>query len=195
MGVGVLRLSGSGRLSGSNRPNGFVSDYGLHELLSANSGERAAELLLQDLFLGASLPFLEGLSDAEYRLQLVGVRRDDLLVNEGIGFSENLSPFAVPKDDILDEELAKHRRAYLAGVGSRLLKIEILRPEADLLRSAKKFGKLGEASEGRRNDDLHGRDLLDLRPKSLEKILRLRECHVHLPVRSNDFLPHGMLGG
>ena len=68
VGVSVLRLGGSCRLSCSNRPNWFIGDHGFKELVGANSGECAAKLFLQNLLLSASLPLLERFSDAENRL-------------------------------------------------------------------------------------------------------------------------------
>ncbi len=118
MGVGVLRLGGGRRLSCSDGPYWLIGDHGFQELLGANSSEAAAQLFLQYLLFSASFPFFERFSDAQNRLQLVGVGRKHLLVDEGIGFPENLPPFAVANDDIFDKELPKHGRADFTGVSA-----------------------------------------------------------------------------
>ena len=67
------------------------------------------------------------------------MRGDYLLVDDRVRFTKDLASFTMADNHILDEELSEHRRADLAGIGAGFFEVEVLRAEANFLRSVKEL--------------------------------------------------------
>ena len=99
-----------------------------------------------------ALTLVQSLADAQDHVEAGGQGNSYLLVDERVGFAEDVPSLAVSEDDVLAAEIEKHRRADLAGERAFLLGIEVLRPERDAA-ALEDLPDKGQIGEGRTDGD------------------------------------------
>lgn len=189
-GVGGLGLFGRGGASGADGPDRFVSDDEIIEVLEAVSREGTFELGLQNFVFLAGLAFFERFADAKDGAEFIFDGRAELFVNEGVGFAEELSAFAMTDDDVADKKLAKHLCADFTGVGTGSFEIKVLGAEFDLLSFGNETFKFAEGGEGWGDDDFGVWGFADFEVEHFPETLGFGEGHVHFPVRGDNGFSH-----
>jgi len=126
-GVNLLGLSGGGIAAGPDRPNGFVGNHGLQDIITAESCKAGRNLLAHNRFGLVVLPLLEGFPDAEDGPKLVGQGCFGAFVDPGVGLAKVLPALAVPDDGIFHRQFLQHRRRDLAGERAFCFPVHVLR--------------------------------------------------------------------
>ena len=184
-----LRLVGSRRAAGADRPDGLISDDELRAVGGRNVLEADVHLADDDFLELAGVALLERLADADDGGEACGDRGPGTQVDGLVGLAEVLAALAVADDDVLRARVKQHPRRNLARVRAGLLPVAVLRADADVgSRSRRDRG--GHVDRRRAAHDLDVREILRRLDDALHECGRLGRLDVHLPVTGYDFLSH-----
>src|SRR5262245_7735589 len=130
-GTDLLGVFRGGSLTCPDRPYWLVGDHDAAGVRRPNAGEGAIELAQGVLDLTALTAYIEPLTDAHDRRELVGLGRPDLGVHECVVLMVILPPLRVADDDIPAAQLGKHASGYLARIWAALVLRHVLRAVLD----------------------------------------------------------------
>ena len=141
----LLGLLGRGHFAGADGPNRLVGDDHAGHLLGRQAGQRAVELLADDL--GRCWPASRSASSSP--TQTIGISPAAraamrLFVHVGVGLAQDVPPLAVAENDVAAAQVDEHRGADLAGERAVGLVVHVLRAEAT--------ARAGQRTAGPRRD-------------------------------------------
>src|SRR5262249_7272955 len=109
------------------------------------------------------------------------------------GLAKQHATFAVAEDDVTHQQITEQRRADFSGEWAVWFPMHVLRSHFDALRCSQRFHHLRDRGEWRDDHNLHIGNIPKIEQQRLNKTLRLRLRHVHLPIRRDNFLTHKTL--
>lgn len=146
----LLRLRSGGNLSGTNSPDGLVSNNNVGPLLGGDSLSDGTELGSDDGDGLALLALLEGLAAAKDDTNALVKRVLGLGSDEVVGLLENNTALGVTDQGPADVGVLELGGGDLAGEGALVLVKDVLGSDLDLLAE---LGACEKEVEGRRGDD------------------------------------------
>ncbi|EGJ78227.1 putative phosphoglycerate kinase [Streptomyces sp. Tu6071] len=181
----LLRVVGAADLAGADGPHGLVGDDDRGGLLGGQVLEGGLDLAegVRDVLARLADRLL--LAHAEDGGQAVLVGGLDLGVDQLVGLAVVLAPLGVPDGDVRALELGEHGTGDLPGVGTRVVRGDVLGAVLDLQLVAVDQGLHGaQVGEGCEDRDLDG--LVVLVGEGESELLDVRDglevVEVHLPV-------------
>jgi hypothetical protein len=185
----LLGVGGGGHLAGTDRPDRFVGDDDVGELVGGDPGERGPGLVHDVADVVAGLADLERFPDADDGPQPVSQGGDGLGGDGRVVLGVVLAAFGVSDDDPGAAELREHRGGDLAGVGAGLVGGDVLRPVGEQEFVAVDEG-LDAPDVGERRDDGHVDVVVVVAGQGEVELLHHLEClqvvEVHLPVAGDE---------
>src|ERR1019366_5903186 len=189
---GAVRVGGDlrrRRLAGSNRPDGFVGNHDLGELLFGEPGDALLELAGEYRLGVAALAVGQQFADAHDGREAEFERRQGALEDRLIGLVEILAAFAVANNRVAGAHRFDHGAGDFAREGAFLGPPDILRADTNVRPFDGSDGRV-EIRERGTDHDLTMRGLLDQRPEFLEECSGFRGRLVHLPIARHDRCSH-----
>src|SRR5581483_10781328 len=110
-----------------DRPYRLVGDDQRLGLFGAHPGKGRGELIGAVADVVAVLADVERLTHAQDGRDAVPQRGSELRVHRGVVLVVVLPPFGVPDDDVAAAQLREHRAADVTGVGTGVVRRQILR--------------------------------------------------------------------
>src|SRR5437763_154007 len=174
--------------SGTDRPDGLVGDG--DPRLAVAFPERRLELPRDDLQRVARLTLLEGLADAEDRLQVRGERGGDLLARRFVRFTKDMTPFRVADERQSCSGLFGERAGDGAGEGAFGLPVDVLRSHQNVAVTGDGLRYRFDRQRGREEPDRAFVRHFPGRKECAQVLARFAGTHVHLPVARKDEWSH-----
>lgn len=189
--------------TGSDGPDGLVSDDNIGHLLLGNTKEILGKLHSANVLGNIEIKFLLGLTNAQNGLHSALKDLLNLLIDVDIVVIHQCTALRVTAEDVFTADGLDHRSSNGTSVGTLVLEIHALGTDGDtdLIDG---ILHLGNEGEGREEDDLRAAleifDGTGLLAKELGEVRRQLEGillggGVHLPVTGHDGLASGKGGG
>src|SRR5690242_3549281 len=193
----LLGVVGAADLTGADGPDRLVRDHDRLGLLGRDVLETAVDLGERVRDVVARLPDVQLLADAQDRGQAMLESGLDLGVDDLVGLVVVLPALGVADRHVRALQLGQHRARDLAGVGTGVLRREVLSAVLDLELVAVDQGLYGaQVGEGRQDGDLTG--LVVLVGQGEGEFLDVRDglevVEVHLPVARHQRRARAHLG-
>jgi hypothetical protein len=190
-GVGGLRFVIAGGDAGADGPDRFIGDHRLQRLGRRKSSISAVDLRRQHAFQATRLTFGQRLTDADDRRHVERLHLPDLLVDRFVGLAEVGPLFGVADDDEVDTDLLQHVGADLAGEGTLVFPVHVLRSELDIA-ALDDFGDRGQREVGRRDGNDHLSDVARGGHHCGRQLDGFGNRLVHFPVAGDNDFTHGI---